>query len=212
MKELIWIKRKPATLNLVPGERVYDEKLVKLKGLEYRIWNPRKSKLSSALIKKIKNFPFKEDSKVLYLGAASGTTVSHVSDICRNGRIYAVDISPRVLRELVLISERRKNLFPILGDANNPNYPFVEKVDIIYQDVAQPNQDEILIKNAKKYLKSGGWAIIAVKARSIDVKENPRKVFEKVKKKLLEYFNIKEGIRLEPYEKDHMMFIMVYRG
>ena len=212
MKELVWIKKKPATMNLVPGEKVYDEKLIKLKGIEYRTWNPRKSKLSAALMKKIKNFPFKENSKVLYLGAASGTTVSHISDICRDGRIYAVDISPRVLRELVMVSEKRSNLFPILGDANNPNYPFVEKVDIIYQDVAQPNQDEILIKNAKKYLKRNGWAIIAVKARSINVNENPRKVFEKVKKKLQEYFDIKESIRLEPYERDHMMFIMIYGG
>ena len=212
MKELIWIKKKPATLNLVPGERVYDEKLIKLKGLEYRVWNPRKSKLSAALMKKIKNFPFKENSKVLYLGAASGTTVSHISDICRNGRIYAVDVSPRVLRELVMISEKRDNLFPILGDANKPDYPFVEKVDIIYQDVAQPNQDEIIIKNAKKYLKSGGWAIIAVKARSINVNEKPSKVFEKVKKRLQKYFDIRESVRLEPYERDHMMFIMIYRG
>ena len=207
MKRLIWIKKRPATLNLVPGVQVYDEKLIKKNGAEYRVWNPKKSKLSAALVKGLKNFPFKEDSKVLYLGAASGTTVSHISDICVNGRIYAVDVAPRVLRQLVFVAEKRKNLFPILGDANNPNYPFVEKVDIVYEDVAQPNQAEILIKNSKKYLKKGGYAIIAVKARSIKVNEKPSKIFKEVEKELNKYFKIVERVRLDPYERDHMLFV-----
>ncbi len=209
---MIWIKGKPATENLVPGERVYDEKLVRRNGKEYRVWNPKKSKLAAALVKGLKNFPFKEDSKVLYLGAASGTTVSHISDICKKGRIYAVDVSPRVLRELVMVAGKRKNLFPILADANDPNYPFVEKVDIIYEDVAQPNQAEILIKNAKKYLKKDGWAIIAVKARSIKVNESPKKIFREVESQLLKDFKIKEKIRLDPYERDHMLFMLKFRG
>ncbi len=207
MKRLIFIKKRPATLNLVPGERVYDEKLIKKNGKEYRVWNPKKSKLAAALVKGLKNFPFKEDSKVLYLGAASGTTVSHVSDICANGRIYAIDVAPRVLRQLVFVAEKRKNLYPILADANEAKYPFVEKVDIIYEDVAQPNQAEILIKNAQKYLKKNGYAIIAVKARSIKVNEKPSKIFKEVEKELNKYFKVIERVRLDPYEKDHMLFV-----
>ncbi len=207
MKRLIWIKRKPATLNLVPGEQVYDEKLVKKGGVEYRVWNPKKSKLAAALVKGLKHFPFDENSKVLYLGAASGTTVSHVSDLCVNGRIYAVDVAPRVLRQLVFVAEKRKNIFPILADANDPNYPFVEKVDIVYEDVAQPNQAEILIKNAKKYLRKNGYAIIAVKARSIKVNEKPSKIFKEVEKELNRHFKVIERVRLDPFEKDHMLFV-----
>ena len=48
---------------------------------EYRAWNPFRSKLAAAIVGGIEHIHMKPGSKVLYLGAASGTTVSHVSDL-----------------------------------------------------------------------------------------------------------------------------------
>ncbi len=206
------IKRKKilATLNNSKGFSVYGEKLIKYNGKEYREWIPKRSKLASAIYKGLKNFAFKEDSTVLYLGIASGTTASHVSDICNKGLIFGIDISPRVLRECIYVSERKKNIFPILCDASNvKNYKFVGKVDIIYQDIAQKDQGKIFIKNVKEYLKDGGTAYIAIKARSIDVTKDPRTIFRGIRKEI-ESAGLKviEEIRLDPFQKDHAMMVV----
>ncbi|RLF85135.1 fibrillarin-like rRNA/tRNA 2'-O-methyltransferase, partial [Thermococci archaeon] len=110
-----------ATKNLVPGQKVYGERIVKWKGEEYRIWNPNRSKLAAAILNDLKNFPIKPETTVLYLGIASGTTASHVSDIIDwEGKIFGIEFSPRVLRELVPLVEERRNIVPILGDATKP--------------------------------------------------------------------------------------------
>ena len=202
---------KIATKNLVPGQKVYGERIVKWEGEEYRIWNPRRSKLAAAIMNGLKNFPIKPGKSVLYLGIASGTTASHVSDIIGwEGKIFGIEFSPRVLRELVPIVEERRNIIPILGDAMKPEEyrALVTKVDVIFEDVAQPTQAKILIDNAKAYLKSGGYGMIAVKSRSIDVTKEPEEVFKMVEKELSEYFEIVERISLEPYEKDHALFVV----
>lgn len=130
-----------ATENLNPTQKVYGEKLVDFEGKEYRIWDPRRSKLAAAVFNGLKRFPFNEDSKVLYLGASAGTTPSHISDITRNGMVYCVEFSPRMMRELVELCKLRKNMIPILGDATKPRsyLNLVEKVDVLYCDVARPN-------------------------------------------------------------------------
>lgn len=202
------VNGKLATLNLAPGFRVYGEKLVRIGGKEYRIWDVRRSKLGAA-IKKGMNPLLKKDFNVLYLGAASGTTASHVSDICWNGLVYCVEISPRVFRDLILVCEHRKNMIPILWDANKPDYPFVGKVDYIYQDIAQPNQVEILIKNAMKY--NPKYAMLALKARSIDVTKKPQVIFNQAEKELKERFDLIDKRRLDPYHKDHMMYLLRWR-
>ena len=202
---------KIATKNLVPGQRIYGERVVKWEGEEYRIWNPRRSKLGAAIMNGLKNFPIKPGKSVLYLGIASGTTASHVSDIIGwEGKIFGIEFSPRVLRELVPIVEERRNIVPILGDATKPEEyrALVTKVDVIFEDVAQPTQAKILIDNAKPYLKSGGYGMIAVKSRSIDVTKEPEEVFRLVENELSEYFEIVERISLEPYEKDHALFVV----
>ena len=79
-----------ATVNLTPTKQVYQETLLQHEDKEFRLWNPRRSKLAAAIIKGLRTFPFKKDSKVLYLGASAGTTPSHISDICSEGRIYSV--------------------------------------------------------------------------------------------------------------------------
>lgn len=202
---------KIATKNLVPGQRIYGERVIKWEGEEYRIWNPKRSKLGAAIMNGLKNFPIKPGKSVLYLGIASGTTASHVSDIVGwEGKIFGIEFSPRVLRELVPIVEERRNIVPILGDATKPEEyrALVTKVDVIFEDVAQPTQAKILIDNAKAYLKSGGYGMIAVKSRSIDVTKEPEEVFRLVEKELGEYFEIVERISLEPYEKDHALIVV----
>jgi len=197
------------TKNLAPGKIVYGEKLFSFKEGEFREWGIRRSKLGSAIIKGISNTGLKKDSIVLYLGAASGTTVSHVSDIVSDGFIFALDFAPRVVRDLVYLSEERKNIAPILGDANKPNTYFhkVTQVDMIFQDIAQKNQSEIFLKNVKLFLKKDGIAIIAVKARSVDVTKNPRSIFEMVKREIEQELKIIDYKLLDPFEKDHCVFV-----
>jgi len=145
-----------ATKNLTPGHKVYDEDLITIKSIEYRLWDPTRSKLAAAVVKGLNKVPIIPDSKVLYLGAASGTTPSHVSDIIGSKGIeYCVEFSPRSIRDLVFLCERRGNMLPILDDARSPkNYEFlVDQVDVVYCDVAQPDQAKIIADNAKSFLK-----------------------------------------------------------
>lgn len=200
----------PATYNLNPGEQVYGEKLVESYGREYRLWNPRRSKLAAAILNGLKTFPLHDDSKILYLGASTGTTPSHISDIAPDGMIYSVEFSPRVMRKLVDLSQTRRNLIPILDDATKPrNYlHLVEKVDIVYSDVAQPNQTEIFMDNMRLFLKEGGVGFLMLKARSIDVTRNPEEIYKEEESRLKTTgFKVLEKIDLEPYEKDHMAFV-----
>jgi fibrillarin-like pre-rRNA processing protein len=204
------VDRQLATINLIPGEKVYGEKLVEHEGNELRLWNPRRSKLAAALLNGLETFPFHDDSRILYLGASTGTTPSHISDISPNGLIYCVEFSPHMMRKLVDLSQIRPNLIPILDDASKPrNYlHLVEKVDVIYSDVAQPNQTEIFMDNMRLFLKEEGIGILMLKARSIDVTRNPEEIYREEESRLKTAgFRVLEKIDLEPYEKDHMAFI-----
>jgi fibrillarin-like pre-rRNA processing protein len=199
-----------ATQNLTPTLNVYGEKLVNINGSEFRIWNQRRSKLAAAILNGLKIFPFKKDSKVLYLGASSGTTPSHISDIASQGLVYCVEFSPRMMRNLVDLSDLRINMIPILDDATKPlNYiHLVEKVDIIYSDVAQPRQTELFIDNMRLFLKKNGLGILMLKSRSINVTKDPDVVFKEEESKLkANGFHVLEKIDLEPYEKDHLTFV-----
>jgi fibrillarin-like pre-rRNA processing protein len=207
--EVIKDKKQLATKNLDPGKAVYGEKLIPVEGVEYRIWDPRRSKLGAMVLKKF-DIPLKEDSKVLYLGAASGTTVSHVSDIVSEGAVYAVEFAPRSMRDLIGLASRRKNVHPVLADAGKPDSysHLVEPVDIIFQDVAQPNQAEIASRNAARFLKKNGYLLLSIKARSIDTAANPKEVFKEEVRKLEQAFEPKFEILnakdLMPYHEDHL--------
>jgi fibrillarin-like pre-rRNA processing protein len=202
-----------ATLNADPGHRVYNEKFVKDEGKEYRLWDAFRSKLAAALKKGLKEFPFKPGSKILYLGASYGTTVSHLSDILgSDGEIYAVEIAPQCMHDLIELAERRDNIIPIHADARRPvDYEDVGEVEAIYQDVAQPDQDDILLRNARMFLKKGGIAMIAIKSQSIDVTKDPKLVYEEVLKKLEKEFDVLERIRLDPFDKDHLFVVLRFR-
>ena len=199
-----------ATRNLTPGISVYGEELI-TEDVEYRLWNPRRSKLSAAILNGLKNLDIKNDDKVLYLGASTGTTVSHISDIAYNGRIYAVEFSPVTAKKLTRLSRQRPNIYPILGDATKPKeyMNIVENVDFLYCDVAQPTQSELFMKNMNLFSKDNTLGMITIKARSIDVVQKPKKIFKQEEKKFKEKgFKIIEKVKLEPYEKDHIAFLV----
>jgi fibrillarin-like pre-rRNA processing protein len=206
-------ERAIATMNAVPGRRVYDERLVRSKEGELRVWDPFRSKLAGAIRKGLKNFPFLPGTKVLYLGASTGTTVSHLSDVMgQKGEIYAVEIAPQCMKSLLPLCDLRKNIIPIHADARQPEtYKEVGKVDSLYQDVAQPDQADILIKNAEMFLKEGGVAMIAIKSQSIDVTKKPKDVFDMVLKKLETRFDVLEKFELEPFDKDHLFVVLKFR-
>ena len=197
------------TASLQPGRRVYGERLLSSKGTEYREWDPRRSKLSAYLALGGTEFPFASTSSVLYLGASTGTTPSHVSDICSGGRVFCVEFAPRVFRELVSNSEGRPNMIPILGDATAPDgyAMFVDRADVVYQDVAQKRQADIFCDNMDRF--GCGRGMLALKARSEDVTAHPGEVF-KAAERILEDrgMRIVDALSLEQYEKSHMMFVV----
>jgi rRNA 2'-O-methyltransferase fibrillarin len=201
-----------STKSLVPGTSVYGEKLVNVGSDEYRIWSPRRSKLAAAIRKGLAEMPIQPGSKVLYLGAASGTTVSHCSDIVgKEGVVYAVEFAHRSARDLVRLAAARPNIIPIIEDARHPTRyaPLVSgTIEVIYQDVAQPNQASILYENLKTFCSFGSWGMLAIKARSIDSTTSLDKVYSReiavLDKKGLE---IVENIDLDPLEKDHRFIV-----
>ncbi|MEM3641097.1 MAG: fibrillarin-like rRNA/tRNA 2'-O-methyltransferase [Candidatus Bathyarchaeia archaeon] len=200
-----------ATRNLTPGRNVYGERLIHFEGVEYRLWDPFRSKLAAAVLKNIKVVPIMPNQQVLYLGAASGTTASHVSDIVgEKGHVYCVEFASRAIRELVNnVCAYRLNMSPILEDARFPErYAMFVRgaVDNIYCDIAQPEQAKILADNADHFLKKGGWIMLAVKAQSIDVTKEPSEIYKR-EVKVLENrgFKIEDVVHLEPYDKAHAM-------
>jgi fibrillarin-like pre-rRNA processing protein len=205
-----------ATINAVPGKKVYDEKLFKkpeLGNRELRLWDPFRSKLGGAIRKGLHTFPFVPGSKTLYLGASTGTTISHISDIVGDeGEIYAVEIAPQCMKSLLALCDLRENIIPIHADAKKPaEYEEVGKVDVIYQDVAQPDQADILIKNAKMFLEKDGIAMLCVKSQSIDVTKSPKEIFKLVLDELDPYFEVLEKYELEPFDKLHLFLVLKYR-
>lgn len=199
---------KLATRNFAPGTRVYGEKLAQEGEAEYRMWDLYRSKLAAAIHKGLKEMPIKPGSIVLYLGASTGTTPSHVSDIVgEDGGVYCVEFAQRSMRDLLNVCERRENMLPIMGDARLPQ-EYAEqiegKVDVIYQDVAQPDQDEIFLKNSRMFLKKGGWGMIAIKSQSIDVTRQPKKVFEQFVRNMAPEMDVQQQIELAPYDLEHL--------
>ena len=206
-----------ATKNLISGNPVYGEQIVRIEKEEYRMWNPYRSKLGAAIMSGLKEMPIAPGGSILYLGAATGTTTSHVSDIVgEKGVVYCVEFAPDSMHNLLKISETRENMVPVYSDARSPaqykEYADIEKVDVVYEDVAQPDQADILIKNAKMYLKTGGYGMIAIKSQSIDVSKKPALVFEETIKRLSTAFDIIEKVDVSKYEKEHLFVVVKFKG
>ncbi|MBI5390869.1 fibrillarin-like rRNA/tRNA 2'-O-methyltransferase [Candidatus Woesearchaeota archaeon] len=191
----------------VKGEPAFEEESAIISGVKYRVWDPRRSKLAAAIVKGAP-ISIPTGSKILYLGASHGYTVSFLSDcLGGDGLILAVDIAPRVMRDLVFLCDQRKNIVPLLADANQPQlYPELPMFDVLFQDVAQRNQAEILLKNTT-FLKKGGITILAIKARSIDITKNPVQIFKETKELIAKQMDVLQMISLEPLEKDHAVIV-----
>ncbi|KAF2657589.1 Fibrillarin [Lophiostoma macrostomum CBS 122681] len=218
------------TKNLTPGESVYGEKRISISNTanavngsddapatstEYRVWNPFRSKLAAGILGGIEDIYMRPGSKVLYLGAASGTSVSHVADIVGpEGTVFAVEFSHRSGRDLINMATHRTNVIPIVEDARHPlKYRMlVSMVDCVFADVAQPDQARIVGLNAHLFLKVGGGVIVSIKANCIDSTAAPEAVFAaEVDKLRKERIKPKEQLTLEPFERDHAMVCGIYQ-
>lgn len=216
------------TLNSTPGVAVYGEKRISVEvppiagqdkaiaqKVEYRVWNPFRSKLAASILGGLDNVWIAPGKKVLYLGAAAGTTVSHVSDVVgKDGVVYAVEFSHRPGRDLLGVAKLRTNIVPIIEDARHPlKYRMLlGMVDVVFADVAQPDQARIVALNAHHFLKNGGHAVISIKASCIDSTASPESVFRREVSKLQkENFKPLEQLTLEPYERDHAVVTAEYR-
>lgn len=198
------------TRNLVPGTAVYGEGLVVQDGLEYRKWDAARSKLSAYLKLGGRIWPFRASSSILYLGAGSGTTVSHISDVCSQGTLVAVEVSPRVFRDLVSVAERRPNVLPVLGDAKRPETyrHHVPGVDVLYQDVAQRDQGAIFLRNME-FVRTGGSGFLMVKARSVDVAARPSDIYKRARDALARReLDVVDVRTLDPFEEDHAAIVV----
>lgn len=216
------------TKNVAPGVAVYGEKRISVDApsttgdesgpstkVEYRVWNPFRSKLAAGILGGLEDIFMRPGSKVLYLGAASGTSVSHVADIVGpTGTVYAVEFSHRSGRDLINMATHRTNVIPIVEDARHPlKYRMlVGMVDCIFADVAQPDQARIVGLNAHLFLKVGGGVLVSVKANCIDSTAAPEAVFAREVVKLREErIKPKEQLTLEPFERDHAMVAGIYQ-
>lgn len=213
------------TKNLCPGESVYGEKRISVENsgatnedgtpsvnkTEYRVWNPFRSKLAAGVLGGLDEIFIKPGAKVLYLGAASGTSVSHVADIVGpTGTVFAVEFSHRSGRDLINMATHRTNVIPIIEDARHPlKYRMlVSMVDVIFADVAQPDQARIVGLNAHLFLKVGGGIVISIKANCIDSTAAPEAVFASEVIKLREE-RIKPLEQLTLGESDLLIFSII---
>ncbi|CAI6336310.1 unnamed protein product [Periconia digitata] len=214
------------TRNITPGESVYGEKRISVgsdktsddapaTSVEYRVWNPFRSKLAAAILGGVDDIYVRPGAKVLYLGAASGTSVSHVADIVGpEGTVYAVEFSHRSGRDLINMATHRTNVIPIVEDARHPlKYRMLlPMVDAIFADVAQPDQARIVGLNASLFLKVGGGVLISIKANCIDSTAKPEVVFAQEVQKMREMgLKPKEQLTLEPFERDHAIVAAIYQ-
>jgi fibrillarin-like rRNA methylase len=201
------------TRNLCPGISVYGESLNKVGGQEYRSWDPNRSKLGAAIINLPNQKPpnvFPQGCHVLYLGAAHGTTISHISDIIGpNGVIYALEFSDTTFTSLVALAEHRSNIIPLLQDVRYPSqYAFlVGSVDVIYSDVSQPDQSQIVLNNMTHFLRPKGWLMMAMKLSSIAYQKDYSTLIAAERRRLSSGFQILHEIPLDPFHKKHVFFI-----
>lgn len=198
------------TRSLVRGQKVYGERIVTEGKVEWREWNPFRSKLAAALCAGLKDFPIREGSVVLYLGSAEGTTVSHVSDIVGSkGLVVSVDISPKAMATFSKLVESRENIIPLLADANMPDKMKDElgdfSVDVIVQDVSQRNQADIFLKNMHAFGKKGAHGLLVIKARSVDSSIDPQRVLKKELSLIEKKLSVVQILDLNRFESDHFL-------
>ncbi len=194
-----------------PAKSHFGERIIKQGIDEFREWEPKRSKLAASVRNGCPNTGIREGNTILYLGASHGFTCSYVSDMVgKEGLIFGIDPAPEVMRDLVFLSKERKNIVPILADANHPDQysDRICQVDVVFQDIAQRNQAEIFLKNCDLFLKENGFGLLSVKARSINIKKKAKEIFQEVRDEIEKKYLIVDYRDLDPHEKDHCMIII----
>lgn len=200
------------TINLTPGERVYGERLVTRDGVEYRSWDPFRSKLAALLLRAPPpELPTRVET-ILYLGAAHGTTASHLSDLWPDAAIFLVEKSPESFAPLLALAHRRSNLYPMLADAQLPERyaADVGLADLLYQDVAQRTQVPIFLENARTSLAPAGLGILMLKIRSVTQRRPAAAIVRDARRELESAgFEVRSEIPLAPFSKEHVALVVV---
>jgi fibrillarin-like pre-rRNA processing protein len=206
-------KSRLVTRNSIPGVSVYGERLLTIQGSEYRVWDPHRSKFAAAISSGMKKLPQIQNKSILYLGVSTGTTASHFSDaIVPRGVVYGVEFAIKAMRRFTTLAEHRPNLIPILADARRPDEysMFVFEVDLLYQDLSQPEQATIFGRNMIEYLKPNGEGVLALKSQSINVVIEPDEVFSQQISELEQSFGLEivEYISIDKFAKKHAMVVV----
>ena len=208
------------TRNAVRGVSVRGERRKTDARIEWRAWDPSRSKVAAALLRTA-NDPSQllpeTGSTCLYLGASFGSTVSYIHDqVCgagnhHGGQVVAVEIAPRAMRDLSELSSIRPGLVPVLGDARQPQTvaPYIRgKADWMHQDLSIADQAETFVRMAGAFLKPGGTGLLSLKAaseRSSDGDDDSR--FAKAARILRESnLDVIERIDLKGLEEQHVVF------
>ncbi len=197
------------TRNLEPGTTVYGEALRSADGVEYRRWDPWRSKLAAALVNGASEEILGRPDRVLYLGGAHGTTVSHLSDLWPDAAIYVVEKSPASFAPLLALARRRANLLPLLADAQLPERyrADVGEVDLLYQDVAQRDQVRIFTENAEACLAPAGRGLLMLKVRSVTQRRPAAAIVRESRSGLGRAgWRVAEEIALGPFAREHVAF------
>ena len=223
-KQIVWGVRKEGrslwTRNAVKGISVRGERRKRDGRIEWRRWDPTRSKVAAAILRtrvEPSSLLPTPGSTCLYLGASSGGTVSHIHDfVCgadnhHGGQLVAVEISPRMVRDLVKLSDSRPGLVPVLGDARKPEQvaPFIrEKASWIHQDLSIADQAETFVKIATSFLAPDGIGLLSLKAaseRSSEGDDNSR--FQKAEQILRDSDLVfQERMDLKGLEEQHVVF------
>ena len=186
---------------------VYGERVTYRDRRALRRFDPFRSKLAAALARGYEGPLPRPGEAWLYLGAASGSTASHVADLTGpTGAVYAVERSLRPFAKLVHLADRLPTLLPILGDARAPDEYAGDLPGIagIYADIAQPDQPAILRENARRFLRAGGVALLALKTASMGRAGTPRRYAESASEELESGgLEVEESLGLEPFHKGH---------
>ena len=217
---IFWItvknKKKLATLNNASINEVYNEKLIKINGKQYNLWNPYTSKLAAAIVNGMEIFPILKKTKVLYLNGTIEKTLSHISDIIGvNGKIFILrDINENSKKFLDNVMNDRTNVFTITRDNGDPAKfsSKTEMVNVVYVDITQHNETEVAIQNCKRYLTDGGFLMLVVPTKKIDFVNNPNGQNLEEIQKLQSSFEIIQQINLTDFFKEHSMIIAKFLG
>jgi fibrillarin-like pre-rRNA processing protein len=199
------------TPNGEPGRSVYGEPLRVVGGTEFRGWDPFRSKLAALLLKGAPPELLAPVRAALYLGAAHGTTASHLSDLWPDATLFLIEKSPTSFAPLLALARRRANLWPILADAQLPERYLADvgEVEFLYQDVAQRDQARIFGDNARVALAPGGRGILMLKVRSVTQRRPAPAIVREARAELVRAgLKVTSEVSLAPFARDHVALLV----